>query len=103
MLREECKRLKECMNRVASNEVTGSRVMASYSSQFFNDFTKNLEVKAIGVMALLCCLMTVIARILKGTMPSIPSSRSPKEKKSRKAIKRKSRDSTTDDDSSVGI
>jgi len=48
-------------------------------------------------MALLCCLLTVIARILKGGIPTPSRSRSPKEKKSRKAIK--PRDSTTDESS----
>lgn len=54
LLRDKCKELKTCKARLAKNEVTGSRIMANYTSQFFNDFSANLEVKAICIMALLC-------------------------------------------------
>lgn len=66
LLRDKCKELKQCMGRTAKNEVTGSRIMANYTSQFFNDFSANLEVKAIAVMALICYICVCGFQCCKG-------------------------------------
>ena len=85
LLREKCKELKDCKGKIAENEVTGSRVMANYMSQFFNDFSTNLEVKAIGMVALICCIFVCGANCCKGfsRIASDPKSYMKRDKRNR--------------------